>query len=278
MRVRALISNQTMSYSNYYANSYLFHGSMKAMATQLDVLIVGEELHSRRIWNQIEKAVVDMEKLMSRYDENGEIYTLNRKIARYPFSPSERLCSIIEDCRKYYQLTYGIFDITLGNFSQLLFDDNAKTIYSFSETIELDLGGYGKGYALKEIEIILRQSGVEKALVNFGNSSVLAVGVHPHGEYWPVSIENPFTREVVADLQLCDTSMSVSGNTPRHNTHIIDPYTGKYISGKRLAVVVCEDPVLAEVMTTTMLIADDNQQKAISEKFKEISEKHIYEL
>lgn len=53
----------------------------------------------------------------------------------------------------------------------------------------LDFGGIAKGYALEKVRNILKASGVENALLNFGGSSVLGMGHHPLGPCWEVAPE-----------------------------------------------------------------------------------------
>ncbi len=71
----------------------------------------------------------------------------------------------------------------------------------------------------------------------------LPVGSHPCGDYWPVGLDNPYTKERVADLKLCDSSLSTSGNMPSHPRHIINPQTGHYVEDRRMVSVIADDPV-----------------------------------
>ena len=113
--------------------------------------------------------------------------------------------------------------------------------------------------------------------MNFGNSSVLAVGTHPCGAYWPVGLDNPFTKERVADLKLCDSSLSTSGNMPSHLRHIVNPHTGAFVEDKKMVSVVAKDPVVAEILTTAFMIADEERIPEIASQF-DIYEKHVYKL
>ena len=188
-----------MAYSNYYAASGLFHGSMASvMGTQFDILMVGtDSVLLSRVWEAIETEVKRLDKLLSRFDEASEVSRVNREAAHYPVAVSEELWQILQDCKRYHALTDGLFDITLQGFSQVLLSEKDRSVFFFSESLHVDLGGIGKGYALTRIRELLEKNGVEKALVNFGNSSVLAVGSHPLGDYWPVGVDNPFTKEHV---------------------------------------------------------------------------------
>lgn len=268
-----------MAYSNYYAASGLFHGSMASvMGTQFDILMVGaDSVLLSRVWEAIETEVKRLDKLLSRFDEVSEVSRVNREAAHYPVAVSEELWQILQDCKRYHALTDGLFDITLQGFSQVLLSEKDRSVFFFSESLHVDLGGFGKGYALTRIRELLEKNGVEKALVNFGNSSVLAVGSHPLGDYWPVGVDNPFTKEHMADLKLRDTSLSVSGNMPSHPRHIVNPLTGKFVEAKKMVSVVAKDPVVAEVLTTAFMVADEERIPIIASRF-DIVEKQVYKL
>lgn len=268
-----------MSYSNYYASSQLFHGSLSSiMGTQLDVLLVGgNSLSSTIVWDEIEMEVKRLDKMLNRFDTESDISLINREAGHYPISVSDEIWSILQDCQHYYELTEGYFDVTVQDFTKVLLSEKDKSVFFFSETLHFDLGGYGKGYALSRIQQIVKRNGIGKALVNFGNSSVLAVGSHPHGAFWLVGIENPYTRERMADLKLCDSSLSISGNMPSHPQHILNPLTGQYINERKMVSIVARDPVIAEVLTTAFMVADDKRIPVIAGKF-DIYEKHVYKL
>ena len=268
-----------MSYSNYYAASQLFHGSMSSvMGTQLDVLLVGDEpAMLSAVWKELETEVKRLDKMLSRFDPESEISRINKEAGQFPVSVNDEVWAILQDCKRYYEGTEGYFDVTIQNFSQVLLNESDKSVFFFSESMHLDLGGLGKGYALKNMRDILVRNGIKKGLVNFGNSSVLAIGSHPCGDYWPVGLDNPYTKERISDLKLCDTSMSTSGNMPSHPRHIINPLTGQYVEDRRMVSVIADDPVVAEVLTTTLMMVDEARIEAISDKF-DIHEKHLYKL
>ena len=268
-----------MSYSNYYAASGLFHGSMSSvMGTQFDLLMVGgDSLILAALWEKIEWEVRRLDKMLNRFDPESELSALNREAGHYPVVVGEELWNILLDCKRYNELTEGYFDITLQGFDQVWFAEEDRSVFFFSEALRMDLGGYGKGYALAKIRGLLDEYGVGKALVNFGNSSVLAVGAHPCGEYWPVGLDNPYTKERIADLKLRDCSLSTSGNMPSHPRHIVNPHTGMFVDDRKMVSVVSKDPVVAEVLTTVFMIADNERLPIIASHF-DIYEKHIYKL
>jgi predicted dehydrogenase len=92
--------------------------------------------------------------------------------------------------------TDGYFDIAAfspgGTVPAYRLDPAARSVTLTGADIVLDAGGFGKGYALDRVRKLLADAGVANALVNFGDSSVAAVGSHPFGDCWQVSSEGDF--------------------------------------------------------------------------------------
>ena len=209
-------------YTNYYPASRLFHGSLYVMGTRLDALLFGD--HSvalNDLWQQIGSEVVRLDKMLSRFDNQSALYRINRDAAFYPVGTNNELWVILMDCKRYYNLTQGCFDIALGRWSQIIFDEVNQTVFLDGQGLYLDLGGYAKGYAVERIRLILEQHAANRALINFGDSMTLALGTHPHGNHWPVGIDNPYNGLRIDNIRLCDMALSVSGNMPAHPAHIV---------------------------------------------------------
>ena len=125
-----------------------------------------------------------------------------------------------------------------------------------------------KGYALKKIKDILLETDIHQCFVDFGNSSILGLGHHPYGNSWKVGIKNPFVEgEIIDEIELRDESLSTSGNTSSYTKHIINPFSGEYNDERKLVCVVSRNPIEAEVLTTTLMIAPPDNKKTIINRF-----------
>lgn len=268
-----------MSYTHYYKESGLFHGSVSSfMYTQLDVLLVGnDESLLRKAWIAIESEVCRLHYLLNRFDPKSPIFTINQAGSHHPVLLDDELWTILCDCRSYYESTLHYFDVTLQRFDQILLDESDHSLFFFFESLKLDLGGYAKGYTLSRLETLIRTFDIEDGLVNFGNSSILGIGKHPFGDYWPVGIDNPYTGERLVDLKLCNESLSVSGNMPSHPRHIINPRTGLFVEDAKMVFVKAVNPVDAEVLSTTFMIAEEHETSLIEVRFDK-HEKQLYKL
>lgn len=249
-----------MSYSNYYPSSGLFHVSIPLlMGTRLDALLFGDERKQlESVWNGAEKELRSLEKMLNRFDPESEVSKVNNSAQFSEVVLSDELWNILQDCRRYNADTDGYFDVTYQDFDKIVFMVDSQSILFEKYGMKLDFGAYAKGYALRCIHNLLEAADMLRALVSFGNSAVLALGAHPYGDSWPVGIEDPSDGSTLSTIQLFDTSMSVSGNTPSHRTHIINPKTSEFVSGNRMVAVVADDPVDADVLTTAW-IASGNE-------------------
>ncbi|MGE5320349.1 MAG: FAD:protein FMN transferase [Hyphomicrobiaceae bacterium] len=107
-----------------------------------------------------------------------------------------------------------------------------NTVWSDSPAVQLDLGGYAKGYALDEAVRILKSRGIHDALVNIGGN-VIALGQHGDRP-WRVGIQHPRKPGTLATLDLHDgEAIGTSGDYQRYfeaggrrYCHLIDPRTG----------------------------------------------------
>ena len=261
-----------MTYVNYYKKSSLFHGSaMNIMGTRLDAVMIGRESLLSEVWKKLIAETGRLHRMLNRFDTASDISHINRQATISPVELNDELWHILTNLKKYHHNTAGYFDVTLHDFNKVILDDVHKTAVFAETDISLDLGGYAKGYALEQIRIILLQSGVTQALVNFGNSSVLAVGSHPLGEYWGVGVEDPFrTGRQLKTYELRNQSLSTSGNTAQHTEHIINPLSGKYTPERKLVSVVSSNAVDAEVLSTALMVADENSNSFIKKVFGKI--------
>jgi FAD:protein FMN transferase len=117
-------------------------------------------------------------------------------------------------------------------------------VTSANPAVQLDFGGYAKGYALDRAAEILRVNGIHDALINVGGNA-MALGRHG-ARPWRVALESPRGAGLLATLDLNDgEAVGTSGDYRRYYeidgkrySHIIDPRTGYPVAGVESVTVL----------------------------------------
>jgi thiamine biosynthesis lipoprotein len=142
----------------------------------------------------------------------------------------------------------------------LVLDIEAGTATRQREGLRLDPGGSGKGWALDQAARVLREHGVQRALLDF-RSTLLALGPPPGRPGWPVPIVHADAESPVAELLLADGALSVSGGSPVLWTDgavgrggVLDPATGVPVPAARLAWVRHASAATADALSTALLV------------------------
>ena len=126
----------------------------------------------------------------------------------------------------------------------------------------VDLGGIGKGLALRWAGEELRRSGCELFLIDAGGDCVCA-GSGPDGSGWRIGVEDPFGGDLpVAVLDVTGGACATSSVRwlswqvgERRVHHLIDPRTGlPGGAGLRSVTVHADDPAEAEVWTKVLFL------------------------
>jgi len=118
------------------------------------------------------------------------------------------------------------------------------TASSPNKAVQVDLGGYAKGYALDRAAVLLKKMGVRNALINIGGN-VLALGSHG-SRPWRVGIQNPRKPGPFATVELHDgEAIGTSGDYQRYfmvngkrYCHLIDPRTGQPAQGVEAVTIL----------------------------------------
>lgn len=248
----------------------MFHGFIPhIMGTRFDILIIHSDFTLlNRIWAVIINEIEHLDKILNRFDSKSEVSRLNSLKSQSPIPISTELEEILQLCQYYYERTFHLFDITMKDFSLIKFGNRHIFLPVLGPT--LDFGGFAKGYALKKIKELIEQENVNHAFVNFGNSSILGMGHHPYGDSWKVSFLNPYNQSLLNEFNLQNTALSTSGNTLQYTGHIMNPLTGIFNEQRKASSILSPDPLEAEVLSTVWMIANEQEQKKISEKFNNI--------
>lgn len=141
-------------------------------------------------------------------------------------------------------------------------------VQSSNPLVQLDFGGYAKGYALELGLRRLEQAGIGDAILNAGGDLV-AVGRHG-GRPWRVGVRHPMRPGALAALEVGGReAIFTSGNYERYRefggkryAHILDPRSGWPVEEVVSATVVHADAALADAVATAITVAGPRQWHA----------------
>ena len=149
--------------------------------------------------------------------------------------------------------------------SDLSFADepDGVRVQSRNRAVQIDLGGYAKGYALDRAAQLLKARGVNNALINIGGN-ILAIG-QPGNRPWRVGIQHPRKSGALAVLELHDQeAIGTSGDYQRffmldgkRYCHLIDPRSGYPAQGVEAVTIMTHGPragVLSDAASKPLFI------------------------
>ncbi len=276
------------------ALAMLLNGCGKAPVTQqqsyvfgtlVEVTIAGEP--AQRARQLAGKVFAEFDRLHHEFHawQPGPLQQLNAALAAgKPYAADAQMLAVLQDARRWADRSGQRFNPAIGGLiglwgfhadefvphlpdtgqinhwvqarptlDDLAFDGN--TVSSRNRAVQIDLGGYAKGYALDRAAAILRAAGVRNALINIGGN-VLALGTRD-GEPWRVGIRHPRENAPMAVLALHDgEAIGTSGDYQRYfeqggqrYCHLIDPANGWPAQGVWAATVLAEPGPQAGVLS-----------------------------
>jgi len=256
-----------------------------AMDTVMSLTVYGED--GERVQTALDSAVeriYALDQALSSADEDSPIYALNTSGAE-DLTPetAQLLADALELCRT----TGGALDITAypavkawGFISgdhrvpdQEELDALAAAIgydrveldeerAALPQGTELDLGAVAKGYAGDQLALQLREDGISSALLDLGQSTILAMGAKPDGSPWRVAIQDPAGEGYLGVLELTDQAVGTSGGYQRYFEedgvrywHLIDPATAAPArSGLSSVTVVGPSAFICDGLSTALFV------------------------
>ena len=147
--------------------------------------------------------------------------------------------------------------------SSLEWDGNL--LRSNSPEVMLDLGGIAKGSILKQFVRILRDAGVEDAIIDIGGDLTVLGQVKTRPAR--IGIRSARSDGVRAWLEVMDGETVVTSGDyerffeyeGRRYQHVLDPRTGYPVQHTISATVVHKDPILADAAATALLVAGPSE-------------------
>ena len=250
------------------------------------------------------------------YDGVVNVKTINDNAGTAPVQVDDKILGMLELARQMYDTTNGKLNIAMGSvlriwhdyreaaeantneadnklpeqealdtaarhcdISNLVIDENARTVYLSDPDMSLDVGSVGKGYAVEMVAQAAEARGLKSALISVGGN-LRAIGTKPDGSQWVGGVEDPWnasdvytgSSSSVAAVKMSDLSLVTSGDYQRYYLvdgvryhHLIDPATlwpAAYFDG---VSVLAPDSGVADCLTTGLFCMPLEEGQAIVE-------------
>lgn len=251
------------------------------------------------ILDKVFDKVIEIEDLVSINKENTEIYNLNKNAGIKPVKLSDTSFNIIKKGLEYSEISSGAYDISIGplvklwsiglpnakvptqeeideiikniDYSNVKINESTREVYLSKEDMQLDLGSIAKGYAADEIVKLLKDEGVEKAIIDLGGN-IYALGQKNDNKNWNIGIQNPFDDRgnALGVIEVSNKSVVTTGTYERFIEkdgvkyhHILNPKTGyPYKTDIAGVSIVADKSVDADALSTLIFT------KGLEEGFK----------
>ena len=257
------------------------------MGTLLQLtLVAADEAQARQAADACFALVGQLEAVLTTYDPASATSRMNASAGGGPFAAPPALARILADSQRLSRATRGVFDPTVGplielwtragrsgrlpsdveiaaaqrrvGIERIAIDGEGRV--SLGPGMAVNFGGIGKGWALDRARELLAARGIERALLDFGGSSWLALGAPADAPAWRVLLRDG-RGGYLGTAALRDTSASFSESfgesseiEGRRYGHVIDPRTGWPIQEPLAAVALAPDGASAEALTKALLV------------------------
>lgn len=265
--IRALSPGDALRFSHF------------AMATEFELYISAAEAEYAAQAGQAAFAELDrLENALSRFLPNSDISRINHAQPGQTLVIGPDAMACLAACFRHYLETEGAFDVTVGalydcwlhtdkslrhpsdeeieaagrktGLHHLFFDEANFLVTKEAAGLQIDLGAFGKGYAVDKMAEVLVEWGIKAALIHGGASSVYAWG----GEGgWQTTISHPLDHtRILRRMELKDKAISGSGL--QKGSHIIDPLQGRPAGDRLAAWAMAPDAASSDALSTAFMV------------------------
>ena len=228
--------------------------------------------------------------ILSDYDPDSELRRLcDTAAAGEAVHVSLELWTVLDHAQGLARRSDGAFDVTVGPVVRLWrrarrrqqlpppeslaesrelvghrlvrLDSECRTVTLLKPGMRLDLGGIAKGYAIDQALEVLRDHGVNSALVDAGGDIGLA-GPPPDRLGWVIGIA-PLDAGAAPSryLSLSQVAIANSGDAWQHveidgrrYSHIVDPKTGIGLTDHSSVTVIAPDAITADSLASAVSV------------------------
>jgi thiamine biosynthesis lipoprotein len=234
--------------------------------------------------------IAALDEALSDYRDSSELMRLSRRSGGGPVEVSGDLFRVLRAAQQIARDSAGAFDVTVGPLSvlwrharrqrelpdgerltaaralvghdKLELDERSRTVRLREPGMQLDLGGIAKGFAAEEAATVLRQHGIEPALIAAGGD-IVAMQPPPATDGWRIAVASieGADRPPAGYLTLLNAAVSTSGDAEQfvviggvRHSHILDPRTGLALTGRRSVTIVAPNGTMSDGLATAVSV------------------------
>ena len=261
--------------------------NITAMDTFMTIQCYGDKKNAEIANQKAKEEILRIEKLLSVTDTESEIFRINHHQNEWQ-NVNQTTWEVLLEAKQMAQLTQGSFNpclypilsawgfttdsfsipdnekilhlLNFTDFEKIEFKDSYKIF--IPQNMMIDLGGIAKGFTGDKIIQILKENGIESALLDFGGN-IQTLGTKPDGTKWNIGIKNPLTGEVAASIKVENMAVITSGGYERFFTasdgkkyiHIIDSKTGFPVDNEIASVTILSSSgTYADALSTALFV------------------------
>jgi thiamine biosynthesis lipoprotein len=270
-------------------------GPVMAMGTVVYITVIDEDTQrAKAAMQDAFDEISRIETLMSATDRRSEVYILNQSRGEW-VNLSPETVYVLERSLYFARISDGHFDPTvkplvdlwmervkawgripttselsetlaLVNWRNLEVDGDKGRTRFLKEGMEITLGGIAKGYAVDRAIEVLKESGVERALVDIGGD---IRGFGPKA--WRIAIQHPrHGYEWLEVIDLKNSAVATSGDYrrffllgERRVHHILNPQTGQPADTVMSVTVIAVNCLDADALTTAVFVLGPERGKEL---------------
>lgn len=231
--------------------------------------------------------VAALDETLSDYRDTSEVTRVSRASGGGPTPVSDDLFRVLRASQSMARATGGAFDATAGpltllwraarrrselpdagrldaalgcvGYDRMELDEVDRTVRLKATGMQLDLGGIAKGFAADEAVIVLGGRGIGRALVAAGGD-IVGSDAPPGQDGWHVAIAGDGAR-AGGSVLIRNGAVSTSGDAEQflevagvRYSHIIDPRTGRAVTGRSSVTVVARTGMTADSLATAVSV------------------------
>lgn len=259
--------------------------------TFVSITLYGEDNES--LLDKPFERITALNSSLTAFETGSDLGLIKENAGAKPVVVSEDTYNIIEKSLAYSKNSGGYFDVTIGplvdlwgihspetkeapspeaineakaktDYKKIVLNQTDQSVYLTDAGMSVNLGAIAKGYIADEVMAVLKEEGVEHAIINLGGN-VLVMGGKADNSDFGVGVEDPRNpgNGYLGVLSLKDGSVVTSGDYQRYFVdtagnkyhHILDPFSGYPAnSGLIQVTVVTETSIDADSLSTTLFL------------------------